>query len=87
LKRVDMFPGPVAFGCSGAASLRRQEERFRLDIIIRSLRRGEDELAHRLAFSVRQVTPAIAVDGDPVCLGEVPEPADFLRGFGLKRRS
>lgn len=39
---------------------------------------GEDELADRIAFSLKQVTPAIAVDGELVYYGTVPELADFL---------
>ena len=36
-----------------------------LQLLARYLRhRGEDYLAERVAFSVRQVTPAIAVDGE-----------------------
>jgi len=40
---------------------------------------GEDELADRIAFSLKQVTPAIAVDGMLYCYGSVPEREDFLR--------
>jgi hypothetical protein len=39
---------------------------------------GEDELADRIAFSLKQIAPAIAVDGELICFGSVPELADFL---------
>lgn len=40
--------------------------------------KGEDDLADRVAFSVRQVTPAIAVDGELLYVGNAPELHDFL---------
>jgi hypothetical protein len=39
---------------------------------------GEDELADRIAFSLKQVTPAIAVDGKLVYFGTVPEAFELL---------
>ena len=39
---------------------------------------GEDEIADRIAFSLKQVTPAIAVDGKLEYLGSVPEAAELV---------
>jgi hypothetical protein len=44
---------------------------------------GEDELADRAAFSIRQTTPAITVDGKPAYFGVVPDIAGFLSELGL----
>jgi len=43
-------------------------------------RAGEDELADRAAFSLKQITPAIAVDGRLEYFGSVPEIAQLLSG-------
>jgi len=42
---------------------------------------GEEEFADRIAFSLKQVTPAIAVDGILECYGSVPEIKGFLSGL------
>lgn len=39
---------------------------------------GEDELADRIAFSLKQITPAIAVNGILECYGSVPCTGEFL---------
>ncbi|MEW6553940.1 MAG: hypothetical protein AB1384_06610 [Actinomycetota bacterium] len=39
---------------------------------------GEDDLADRIAFSLEQITPAIAVDGRLDCFGTVPPVDEFL---------
>jgi hypothetical protein len=39
---------------------------------------GEDELADRIAFSLKQVTPAVAVDGRLECFGTAPDATEFL---------
>ncbi len=39
---------------------------------------GEDELADRIAFSLKQITPAVAVDGRLECTGNVPAAAELL---------
>jgi hypothetical protein len=39
---------------------------------------GEGELADRIAFSLKQITPAIAVDGKLECIGSVPPADEFL---------
>jgi hypothetical protein len=41
-------------------------------------RAGEDDLADRIAFSLKQITPAVAVDGKLECLGAVPAGDDFI---------
>ena len=41
---------------------------------------GEEELADRAAFSLKQITPAIAVDGRLEHVGKVPDPDDLLSG-------
>ncbi len=120
MKRVDVFPGPVACDCSGIGTPRDQEKQSRLSRIINALdtdyagrvelvqhnifddsqyaealrllagylrKKGEDDLADRVAFSVRQVTPAIAVDGELLYFGNAPELSDFLAELGLARAS
>jgi len=119
MKRVEVWPGPVAHDCSGIGTPRDQEKQSRLSRIMRVLendyarsvqlvpynifddaqyaealqvlgrylrKRGEEELADRVAFSVRQVTPAIAVDGELLYVGNAPELADFLVEPGLEVR-
>jgi hypothetical protein len=39
---------------------------------------GEGELADRIAFSLKQITPAVAVDGKLECIGSVPSAGEFL---------
>ena len=39
---------------------------------------GEEELADRAAFSLRQITPAVALDGKLEYFGTVPEAAEIL---------
>lgn len=39
---------------------------------------GEEEFADRVGFSIRYVTPAIAVDGELRCFGTVPDVAEFI---------
>jgi hypothetical protein len=39
---------------------------------------GEEELADRIAFSLKQITPAVAVDGRLECFGAVPPTEEFL---------
>jgi len=39
---------------------------------------GERELAEHLAFSLNLATPAIAVDGELISIGDVPSLEDFL---------
>lgn len=39
---------------------------------------GEDALADRIAFSLKQVTPAVSVDGRLEFMGTVPPTAEFL---------
>ena len=48
----------------------------RLSALLRSS--GEDDYADRVGFSIRYVTPAIAVDGELRCYGQVPEVDEFL---------
>ncbi len=55
-----------------------------LRILARYLReKGDEDLADRVAFSVRQVTPAIAVDGELLYVGNAPELPDFLAELDL----
>ena len=57
-----------------------------LQLLARYLRqRGEDDLADRVAFSVRRVTPAIAVNGELVYVGNAPELPEFLDELGLAK--
>ncbi len=116
MKRIEVWPGPIAFDCSGIGTPRDQEKQSRLSRIIHVLetdhagrvelvqrnifddtqyaealqilarylrRRGEDDLADRVSFSVRQVTPTIAVDGELRYVGNAPELAEFLAELGL----
>lgn len=39
---------------------------------------GEEEFASRVAFSLRYVLPAVAVDGELVCYGRVPDMEEVL---------
>jgi hypothetical protein len=39
---------------------------------------GEDGLADRIAFSLKQITPAVAVGGRLECFGTVPPIDEFL---------
>ncbi len=56
-----------------------------IQVLARYLReRGDDDLADRVAFSVRQVTPAIAVGGELRYVGNAPELGDFLAELGLE---
>ncbi len=56
-----------------------------LQVLARYLRqRGDEDLADRVAFSVRQVTPAIAVDGELRYVGNAPAPGDFLEELALE---
>lgn len=41
-------------------------------------RAGEGELADRIAFSLKQITPAVAVDGRLECFGTVPPADEFM---------
>ncbi|MBU1672275.1 MAG: hypothetical protein KKF41_10935 [Actinobacteria bacterium] len=41
---------------------------------------GEVELAEGLAFSINSVTPAVAVDGRLVSIGDAPSAGEVLRG-------
>ena len=50
-------------------------------------KKGENDLADRVAFSVRQVTPAIAVDGELLYAGNAPELPEFLAALGLAKSS
>lgn len=118
MKKVEVFPGPVACDCSGIGTPRDQEKQSRLSRIITALEmdyagsvklvqrnifddtqyaeslrilagylraKGEDDLADRVAFSVRQVTPAIAVDGELLYVGNAPELSAFLEQLGLAK--
>lgn len=118
MKKVEVFPGPVACDCSGIGTPREQEKQSRLSRIITALEmdyagsvklvqrsifddtqyaeslrilagylraKGEDDLADRVAFSVRQVTPAIAVDGELLYVGNAPELPAFLEQLGLAK--
>jgi len=40
---------------------------------------GEEELADRISFSLKQITPAVAVDGRLECFGAVPPMEEFLK--------
>jgi hypothetical protein len=48
----------------------------RLSALLREA--GEEEFAERVGFSIRYVTPAIAVDGALRCFGQVPDVKEFL---------
>lgn len=45
---------------------------------------GEDDFADRVAFSIRYVTPAVAVDGALKYFGQVPSVNEFLVELGIK---
>ncbi len=58
-----------------------------LYVLRRYLRqRGDEDLADRVAFSVRQVTPAIAVDGELRYVGNAPAPGDFFAELRLDEK-
>ena len=57
------------------------EEKERIKVGVK--KRIEEELADRVAFSIRQVTPSIAVDGKLKYVGDAPELKDFLKELGL----
>ncbi len=45
-------------------------------------RKGEKERAARAGFLINMLTPAIAVDGDIIAIGECPSLEDFSARFG-----
>jgi hypothetical protein len=45
---------------------------------------GEEEFADRVAFSIKYVTPSIAIDGKLKYIGEAPDIDKFLDEIGLK---
>jgi hypothetical protein len=47
-------------------------------------RAGEEDFADRIAFSIKYVTPSIAVDGELKYMGDAPDVDDFLAELALQ---